>query len=73
MGDKTPDQNPLIQSRSISEKLPMAVIWLMAIAVPLAVIPDSHNSTLIKLLVFTLSAGLLLVLLGFKIDRKSVV
>ncbi len=47
----------------------MAVIWLMAIAVPLAVIPGSYNSTLIKLLVFTLSAGLLLVLLGLKMMK----
>ena len=41
----------------------------MAIAVPLAIIPDSHNSALIKLLVFTLSAGLLLVLLGLKMMK----
>ncbi len=50
----------------------MAIIWLMAIAVPLAIIPDSHNSTLIKLLVFTLSAGLLLVLLGLKMMKDPI-
>ena len=49
----------------------MAVIWLMAFAVPLAIIPDSHNSTLIKLLVFTLSAGLLLVILGLKMMKDT--
>lgn len=72
MGDKTPDQDSLIQDRSISDKLPMVIIWMMAITVPLAIIPDSHNSTLIKLLLFTLSAGLLLILLGLKMMKDPV-
>ncbi|MCK5785340.1 MAG: O-antigen ligase family protein [Candidatus Sabulitectum sp.] len=41
----------------------------MAFAVPLAIIPGSYNSALIKLLVFTLGAGLLLLLLGLKMIR----
>jgi len=44
---------------------------MMALGVPLAIIPDSHNSTLIKLLIFTLSAGLLLVLLALKMMKGS--
>ena len=41
----------------------------MALAVPSVIIPASYNSTLIKLLLFTVCAGLLLVVLGLKVIR----
>jgi len=43
----------------------------MAVAVPAAIIPGCYNSALIKLFLFTLSAGLLLVFLGLKMIKDT--
>ena len=60
----------LTDKKTFFDILALAVIYVMAFGIPMAIIPASHNSVLIKLFILVFSTGLLLVLLGLRMVKK---